>query len=551
MNAIVRRELLSLLRTRKAIAAQVVLAGACALLVLVRWPTEGTADLAGARSLQVLRVFGYGLLTGLLLLGPAAPAVSLVGERVKGTLALLLNAPLSPGAIYLGKLTAVLGFAGTLLLMTAPAAAACHALGGTATRAGVVLLYLVLAAAAVQTATLGLFVSSRSVSIDGALRATYGLVLAVVLIPPVPHWLLRGTQGPEAVAADWARCLSPVPAVMEVLGQRDAGSHGFGGTGGTVARYLLLAAVMSLGCAGLTVLRLAGVPLDRGRPPGVMTEDRSGRGRLARRLFFLVDPQRRARGVSRLINPVMAKEFRTRRFGRGHWTLRLIAGTAVLSLGLSYLATAGALDWGVEAIGGALVVLQTALLLLFAPSLAAGLISTEVEAGGWGLLRTTPLSPGAILRGKLMSVAWPLILLLGGTLPGYVVLMTVLPEMAGQVQRVVACLAATAVFTVLLSAAAGSLFRTTAAATAAAYLAVIAVCVLPLLVWLGRDAPFGHSTVVSALTISPVAAALSAAETPGFAAYRLVPANWWFVGSASVVLLVFLWVRVRQLYRPE
>jgi hypothetical protein len=30
-----------------------------------------------------------------------------------------------------------------------------------------------------------------------------------------------------------------------------------------------------------------------------------------------------------------------------------------------------------------------------------------------------------------------------------------------------------------------------------------------------------------------------------------VPANWWFVGWASVVLLVFLWVRVRQLYRPE
>jgi hypothetical protein len=279
MTAIIRRELLSLLRARKAVAAQVALACACALLVLVRWPTEGTADLAGGRSLQVLRVFGYGLLAGVLLVGPAAPAVSVVGERVKGTLALLLNSPLSPWAIYLGKLTAVLGFAGTLLLMTAPAAAACHALGGTAARGGVLLLYGVLTMAAVQTATLGLLISSRSVSIDGALRATYGLVLALVLLPPVPHWLLRGSEGPEAVAADWFRCLSPVPAVMEVLGQRDAGTRGFGTAGGAADRYLLLAGLMSLACAGLTVLRLAGVPLDRGRPPGVMTEDRSGRGR--------------------------------------------------------------------------------------------------------------------------------------------------------------------------------------------------------------------------------------------------------------------------------
>jgi hypothetical protein len=48
-----------------------------------------------------------------------------------------------------------------------------------------------------------------------------------------------------------------------------------------------------------------------------------------------------------------------------------------------------------------------------------------------------------------------------------------------------------------------------------------------------------------------VAAALRAAETPGFAAYRLLPGNWWLMGAASVALLLFLWVRVRQLYRPE
>jgi ABC-type transport system involved in multi-copper enzyme maturation permease subunit len=202
-------------------------------------------------------------------------------------------------------------------------------------------------------------------------------------------------------------------------------------------------------------------------------------------------------------------------------------------------------------IGGVLVILQTALLLLFAPSLAAGLISSEREGGGWQLLRSTPLSPGAILRGKLISVAWPLILLLCGTLPGYIVMMTVDPELAPQARRVVICLAIMSVFAVLVSAAASSLFRSTATATAVANMVLVGVCVGPLLIWLGRDAPFGHRTVETALTISPLAAALHASETAGFAQYELLPANWWLIGGISVALLVLLVFRTRQLYRPE
>src|SRR5205085_1850899 len=64
MNPIIRRELIEVLRTRKAVAAQLGLALACALLVLVRWPTGEVADLNGVRAQQVLRMFGYGLLPG-------------------------------------------------------------------------------------------------------------------------------------------------------------------------------------------------------------------------------------------------------------------------------------------------------------------------------------------------------------------------------------------------------------------------------------------------------------------------------------------------------
>src|SRR5438445_1037973 len=182
MNPIIRRELLEVLRTRKALALQLGLALACALLVLVRWPTGDLADLSGARSMQVLRVFGYGLLAGILLLVPAYPATSLVREKIKGTLELLFNSPMRPWSIYLGKLGGVLGFTALLLVMTLPAAAACYALGGSGARGGIVGLYAVLGVAALQLSTLGLLVSSRAQSLDGALRTIYALVLVLCVL---------------------------------------------------------------------------------------------------------------------------------------------------------------------------------------------------------------------------------------------------------------------------------------------------------------------------------------------------------------------------------
>jgi ABC-type transport system involved in multi-copper enzyme maturation permease subunit len=550
MNPIIRRELLEVLRTRRAIALQIGLGLACALLVLARWPTSGTADLSGARSLQVLRVFGYGLMAGILLLVPAFPATTLVREKLKGTLALLFNSPMTPSSIYLGKLGGVLGFTAILLVMTFPAAAACYALGGAGSQGGISALYGILAIAAVQLSTLALLVSCNARTTDGALRATYSLVLAICVVTLIPYELLRGKSDAMAVFASWLRCLSPIPAVMEVLGHGDVGAHGMTAGTGVVSRYILLASVFSLICALATILRLNHRLFDRSRAAGIMTEDRSRELRVARRFFFLVDPQRRAGNMSLWINPVMVKEFRSRRFGRSHWMLRLIALCAILSLGLSYIAASGALGWGIEIIGGALVLLQVVLLILFAPSLASGLVSAERETGSWQLLRMTPLSSGRILRGKLLSVAWPLLLLLCATLPGYVIMVTVRPAMAVQVQRVLICLTLTAVFAVLVSAAASTLFRSTAGATTASYLILLAVCVGPLLVWLAREAPFGHATVQAALTVNPVAAALQASDTPGFQ-YELLPANWWIIGSACIALLLFLSMRTWQLYRPE
>ena len=130
LNPIMQLELISVLRTKRMLVLQCVLICVFTLLVLVRWPSEPRVALSGARSQQVFRLFGYGLLTTLLLLLPVFPATNIVREKKRGTLALLLNTPLGPWRIYIGKLLTVLALAGIVLSLSLPAAAACYALGG-------------------------------------------------------------------------------------------------------------------------------------------------------------------------------------------------------------------------------------------------------------------------------------------------------------------------------------------------------------------------------------------------------------------------------------
>ena len=79
---------------------------------------------------QIFRLFSYGLLATLLLLLPVFPATSIVSEKQRGTLALLLNTPAWRWRIFVGKLLAVLALAGMILAMSLPAAGACYSMGG-------------------------------------------------------------------------------------------------------------------------------------------------------------------------------------------------------------------------------------------------------------------------------------------------------------------------------------------------------------------------------------------------------------------------------------
>lgn len=551
LNPIVQRELTAVLRQKRTVLLQCGVAAAFALLIVVRWPTEARVALSGSRSQEVFRLFAYGLLAAFLLVLPVFPATNIVREKNAGTLALLLNTPLGAWRIFWGKLLGVLGLAGMILAFSLPSAAACYSMGGISLTGDLLAVYWLLALTALQYSALGLLVSSYAATTDAAVRWTYGLVLLLSLLTLVPHHFFVGEGGSRGTAVEWMRCASPVAAMLALQGAADVGGQGVISTIDIPGRFTQVSLALSAVFSVWTIRRLNHSIFDKARSAGVISDDRALGGRVFRRLLFLVDPQRRSRSIGPFVNPVMVKEFRCRRFGRLHWLLRLVAVCAVLSLGMSILTTTRTIEWDVPTIGAILVLLQVALLVLITPSLTAGLISTELESGGWVLLQMTPLSVWRIVWGKLLSVVLTLALVLCATLPGYVVMVYIEPGQRLQVERVVICLLATAVFAMLTSAAVGSLFRRTATATAVAYTVLLAVCCGPLLIWLGRDAPFGHDTVEAALSINPIAAALSVIRLEGFRDYELLPANWWFMGISSVAALALLVARTWRISRPQ
>jgi hypothetical protein len=400
-----------------------------------------------------------------------------------------------------------------------------------------------------QYSALGLLVSSYVHRADAGVRVTYAAVFALAFLTLGPNYLYQGKGGLLSAAAMYLRHLSPVPIVMQIAGHGDVGSQGLMGTSVGVAEFFGLGILLTLIFVGVTISRLNYRLFDRARSKGVMTEERSLVVRLLRRLVFLIDPQRRKPGTPWYLNAVMIKEFRSRRFGRSHWLIRLVAVCAVASLVLTLATTMGTMDWGVETIGGLMVLLQVTLVVLIAPSLSAGLISTERETGGWDLLRMTPLSASSILGGKLLSVLWTLVLILMATLPGYLVMIYIKPVMWLQVYLVLICLLLAALHTLLVSALVSSMFARTAPATTTAYLVLIALYLGPLLIWFGRERPFGHRFVEWALTTNPMGAALAVIGTPGFTQYELIPITWWICGVFMILLLIALGAQTWRLTR--
>ena len=548
-NPILRRELLDRLRSWKTFAALLCVAAISSGLVLLRWPTDATIDVVSQGAMLVFQPLAFALVLAVMMLVPPFPATSLVTERRKGTLALLLNSPISPLQIYWGKLVSNVCLALILISASLPAMAACLAMGGISFVDHVLPLSLILLAMAVQYSAVGLWVSIRSTSSDSSLRMTYACVLALAVLSLGPLVWIGNLSGIWGHVAQWLTALSPISALQHITATQSA-TAALGISTGLI-EFLAASGLLTLGFAISTVHQLDPLRLDRPRPVGKVVGKSGSSTSLLRRLNYLVDPQQRKASIPWWLNPVMVKEFRTRKFGRLHWLLRLVALCAIISLLLTVLAATGSVSWGVERIAGPLVLMQLALLLLVGPSLGANLIAAEVESGGWQLLRATPFPAWRILTGKLMSVVWTMILVLLATLPGYAVLSYIQPALSGQVNNVIISLLIAVAMVVAVSGCVSAFCRSTAVATATSYGILLTLFVGTLLVWLARGKPFGPLLVERLLQFNPAAAALSEMNAPGFEQYHLTPASWWMGGGVAVLCLTILTIRTWWMTRPD
>ncbi|MCA9058533.1 MAG: ABC transporter permease subunit, partial [Planctomycetaceae bacterium] len=224
---------------------------------------------------------------------------------------------------------------------------------------------------------------------------------------------------------------------------------------------------------------------------------------------------------------------------------------AVISLALTVATTTSTVDWGVSTVAAVIIVMQVLLLALIAPGLSGGMIAGELESGGWDLLRVTPLAASRILIGKLSSVLLTLALLLCATLPGYAIIMQIEPSMKTQIIQVIISLCLVAMMCLMISATVSTFFRRAATATTVAYGVLISLFAGTMLIWMNRDAPFGHRVVESALRLNPMAAALHAMEASDFGTYHLIPSGWWTASGICLTLTFVLYFRIRQLSRPD
>lgn len=548
---IAEREIPGIMRHKPTMWILLTVAAAFAVTILLKWPDSGVSDLTGTQARAAFRSLAMAMLTAVVLVVPAFPATSLVKEIRRRTMELLLNSPLHRYEIFLGKALAMFCFILVLLTMTLPAMTCCYAMGGISLTNDILRLYVLLIVVCVQLAVLGMLVGTWAGSPESALRWAYGSTFALVVGTLIPWQFLEGMDGPLGMGAGFLRQLSPVPAMQQMVSGTTVSEVGLRDETGLLQSYFLYAGLFIVVGSFVCIRRFNYALLDRSRSQGVITDEMSSGGQVARRLFFLIDPQRRKAGIPFFLNPVMVKEFRSRQFGRLHWLLRLISSCAVLSLLLTLATTMGTVDWGVERIGGIIVIAQVTLIIVLTPGIAGGLISGEREGGGWDLLRTTPLSAGRILRGKLISVVLTLLLVLCASLPGYAVIMAIKPNLREQVMQVIVCLLFSAALSLLVSATVSAFFRSTAVATTMSYGLLMLLFVGTLVVWSNLDAPFSHTFVERVLSVNPMAGALNAIQAAGFESFDLVPLTWWTSGTLCVLLLVVLQLRTWRLCQPD
>jgi len=299
-NPIFNRELVTLLRSKKAFVLLAVYLALSIAIVLTSWPRE-TASLVlqGALSRELFSIFALGQTLLLALLIPATLGACMTTEKEGETLDLLLTTPVSANQIVLGKLASGLSYFLLLELASAPVLLLCFVIGGLSSE-DVVGLYTYLT---IQVLLYGLTSVNCSIYFH---RTHIAVILAYVLV------------GIEAV-------------IMSA-------GYGDGLTFLSDGTWIPFVVLWGGVATGLYAAALRGVRIPYSPVPKTIEEEDNERtvGLIIRRDHYpdkLIVPPRRTKPIVDGVNPVLDKELQAEIYGAGSLFIRLVIqfGT-VLSL---------------------------------------------------------------------------------------------------------------------------------------------------------------------------------------------------------------------------
>ncbi len=563
-NPIIHRELLSALRTRKAILMQGLFLLVAAVLFLVYWPAGGFQDIGGEQAQQIFGILALGELVMVILFAPTFTAASLTLERERNTLESLFATPLRPREIALGKIVGSMGFLVLVILSGIPALAMPFLLGGVE---GSRLLAVVgvLMLTAVYLGMIGLLVSALSHRSYRAIITTYAILLVVCFLFALPatplsnHMLRRG--GPVWQSAlHVLASLSPIEAMLSLVWAKHSWAGGAEHMPAFWQLYLPLCVLTTLVVTGVCLLKLRR-PVAPPRPREKLKVVE--RGQITARTFlFIVDPRKRKRMIRWWQNPMLVKEFRTRPMLQAQWLLRAVGWciiAAVLLMLMQSVTIQAVLPErpGIKVIEedlpSVVAALTVIVIVLVGPAITGGTLCSDREAGVWDLIRTTRLPSWRIVSGKFQAAVIPLLLMVVAILPTLLVLPFLVDFEVNLWPTILRILAVVAMATVFVAAAGmffSGLCAKTSTATAWTYAVVISLGLLTLLMLLG-EGRFSQRVIGSVFVVSPLAAALDAAGNAAMRRYDLMATHLRIMGAASAVMFVVAVVRVVQLRRPD
>ncbi len=538
------------LRTRRAALLQLVFLFACFAGTYLLWPQEGVYTLSAQNAQHLFTVLGLGQLALVALFAPAFTSPAVTMEKERNTFDLLYGTLMSPFAIVWGKIGGALTFLMLVVLSTIPVVSTCLVLGGVSL-AQVGWFYALLCLTALLFGMIGLTVSAICEKTFISIVVSYviiGIISVAVIIPPLMFMKAVGDNLKMALNYLWS--LSPFVAMTGVVQgglldnligdvQLASPANVFSG----------VAAIMIVGMTGFLFFYFRRCPAPRSRRQEVIDEALSER--LSKWPFYLIDPRSRRRMIGRIFNPVLIKELRTMLFGRLVYLVRGVYFCITISFALILLSAFSTYVYAARIIAIFTVSFQMVLVLFVTPIFSAPLISSEVEAGRFDLLRLTKLRSFQIVSGKFQSVILPLFIMMVATLPPYLALGYIKRPLIPGIVRSTATLAATMVFVCAAGVFFSSLSKKTSTSVASTYIIVIITCVLSLVGLLAQES-FSHTVLQYMFVINPVVCMLSEVAYPSLREnFQLWLPNLYFLLSGTVVLLSAASIRVHYLVKPR